>query len=418
MNVAYSGPWPELSEADALLMDVARRIQLTKTRHEAADRNFRALCQYVDRDGSPLQGLVVECYPSGSFATGTAIASRVKSSQHDVDVVIELSILPTTSPEAVLDALFEAINGEDGSRYRGKVKKNSRCVTVTYEDGTTVDLMPVARFPQGPERAGNLFHHKGDEQFHKEVNAWAFKEHFNRLVEYDHAFYEMFKGRRLLVEGGMMAKDAQTLPMPDHAPIEEKSPRVVALQLIKRNRDIEFRASARRDMRKPPSVALSAISLEAGPVMHTLVDEVISVANAIRVRLRDKTGPRGVVCVVNPAHPADVFTDRWPEYAAAQDLYDADLRRLVVELHRLKIDNLSLNENSALLRRLFGETAASYAIESLLDSRRLEMESGRMHMGPTGRAVSGAAVAAPTVLGSRTSAAKPATREGGGYLSE
>ena len=79
MNVAYPGPWPQISTADALLMDVARRIQLTKTKHETAERNFRALCQHVDRDGSPLHTRVIECYPSGSFATGTAIASRVAS---------------------------------------------------------------------------------------------------------------------------------------------------------------------------------------------------------------------------------------------------------------------------------------------------------------------------------------------------
>ena len=48
MNVAYPGPWPKLDENDALLMDVARRIQLTPTKHEAAETNFRALCNYVE----------------------------------------------------------------------------------------------------------------------------------------------------------------------------------------------------------------------------------------------------------------------------------------------------------------------------------------------------------------------------------
>ena len=92
MNVAYPGPWAQISEADALLMDVARRIRLSKTKYETAETNFRALCQHVDREGSPLQGKVVECYASGSFATGTAIASRVAKNQHDVDVVIELDV--------------------------------------------------------------------------------------------------------------------------------------------------------------------------------------------------------------------------------------------------------------------------------------------------------------------------------------
>jgi hypothetical protein len=172
MNVAYPGAWPKISEVDALLMDVARRIQLNKSKHETAETNFRALCQHVDREGSPLHKKVLECYPSGSFATGTAIASRVAKNQHDVDVVIELDVPPNSSPKVMLGLLFEAINGEPGSRYYGMVTQNSRCVTVKYGDGTTVDLMPVAQLAGQPERAGHLFHYKKEtgETFHKPVN--------------------------------------------------------------------------------------------------------------------------------------------------------------------------------------------------------------------------------------------------------
>ena len=60
----------------------------------------------------------------------------------------------------ILGLLYEAINGEEGSRYHGMVTQNSRCVTVKYDDGTTIDLMPVARIAGQPERAGHLFHFK------------------------------------------------------------------------------------------------------------------------------------------------------------------------------------------------------------------------------------------------------------------
>jgi hypothetical protein len=419
MNIPHRGVLPQLSDADALLIDVARRIQLTKTKHEAAERSFRALCQYVDREGSPLHGLVVGCYPSGSFATGTAIASKVAKDQHDVDVVIELDISPTAPPQGVIDVLYAAINGDKDSRYHGKVRKNSRCVTVHYEDGTAVDLMPVVRFAGGPERAGNLFHYKQEsgQSYHKPVNPWGFADLFNRRVEYDPAFYELFKGRRLLIEGEMLLK-AETQPMPDHAPIEEKSPRVVALQLLKRARDIAYRQKTHNGMRKPPAVVLAAISLDAGPVKASLVDEVISVIAAIRARLHDKSGPRGTVMVYNPAYQVDAFTDRWPEDAGAQDVFDADLRRLTVDLYRLRNEQLNLEQKSELLKRVFGETAASYAIESHLDVQRHEMEAGRLRMGPTGRAISGAGAAAAVVGAARTTAVRTATREGGGHLPE
>jgi hypothetical protein len=415
VNVAYAGPWPQLAEEDGLLMDVARRIQLTKTKHETAVQNFNALCQHVDREGSPLHGKVIECYPSGSLATGTAIASRVAKNQHDVDVVIELDIPSNTSPKAALDTLFAAIHAEPGSRYYGKVTQNSRCVTVTYDDGTTVDLMPVSRIP-GPKRAAHLFHYKSGEAYHKEVNPWGFANHFNQHVEFDPAFAELFKGRRLLVEGQDLIK-AETQPMPDHEPIEEKSPRTVALQLIKRNRDIVWRQGRVGKMRKPPSVVLAAIALYAGPVEARLIDEVISVATAIRTKLLDKSSTRGTAVVVNPAYPRDVFTDRWPEDIRAQNQYDADLRHLIAQLRCLRNDALSLSAKQEILKDLFGETAAQYAIESHLDSRRREMEAGRLRVGPTGKVASG--VAAPFVVGSpRESAAKTGTREGGGSLPE
>lgn len=415
MNVAYSGPWPKLDENDALLMDVARRIQLTKTKHEAAETNFRALCNHVDREGSPLENKVVECYPSGSFATGTAIASRVAQSQHDVDVVIELDVPSNSAPKQILDLLFTAINGDPGSRYHGKVTKNSRCVTVDYEDGTTVDLMPVSRIT-GPERAGHLFHHKPEssESFHKQVNPWGFAKHFNDHVKFDPAFYDLFKGRRVLVEGTLLEK-AETQPMPVHAPIDEKSPRVVALQLIKRNRDIAWRAASRRDLRKPPSVVLAAIALDAGPVHLSLLEEVVAVANHIRVRLAETHGPRGTVQVFNPSYAPDEFTDRWPENKSAQAQYSEDLRKLVVALHKLKSEDLSLAEKREVLKALFGETAAAYAVESTLDARRREMQAGRMHIDGAGKVLG---VAAPAVVGMRSTAARAATREGGGNFRE
>jgi Second Messenger Oligonucleotide or Dinucleotide Synthetase domain len=413
MNISYPGPRPQLTEEDGLLMDVARRIQLSKTKHEKAVQNFNALCQYVDRDGSPLHSKVIECYPSGSFATGTAIASRVAKNQHDIDVVIELIIPSNTPPKAALDTL----NGEPGSRYHGKVTQNSRCVTVIYNDETTVDLMPVARIP-GPDRAAHLFHYKeqNGESYHKVVNPWGFADYFDRLVAYDPAFAELFKCRRLLVESQDLLK-AETQPMPDHEPIEEKSPRTLALQLIKRNRDIVWRRGRVGRMRKPPSVALAAIALDAGPVEPRLIDEVISVATAIRTKLVDSSSKRGTAVVVNPADPRDEFTDRWPEDIRAQNQYDADLRHLIAQLRRLRNDSLSLADKREILKDLFGETAAQYAIESHLDSRRVEMEAGRLKVGPTGKIASG--VAAPFVAGSpRESAAKTGTREGGGSLPE
>lgn len=64
---------------DGILIDIARRIQVPKTKHEKAADHFLGLCAHVDRKGSPLEGKVRECYPSGSFSSAAVIYSHVRS---------------------------------------------------------------------------------------------------------------------------------------------------------------------------------------------------------------------------------------------------------------------------------------------------------------------------------------------------
>jgi hypothetical protein len=226
MNAPFSLPF---STIDAALIDCARRIQLSPTKHEAATQHYEALCSYVDREDSPLHGKVLGCFGSGSFGTGTAIATSVAKDQHDVDVVMELDIDSKSDPAMVLTTLFDAINGEEGSRYHGKVKQNSRCVTVEYEDGVKVDLMPVARLKIIPERASHLFHWKKNESYHKPVDPYDFKEEFNARVEQDRMFVEAFQRQAALADS--LVEKAETEDFPEIIPLEQKSPLVVATSL-------------------------------------------------------------------------------------------------------------------------------------------------------------------------------------------
>lgn len=402
---------PLPAPADALLMDVARRVQLSPTKHGEAEKHYKALCTWVDRLGSPLEGKVIACYPGGSFATGTAIASRVRKDQHDVDVTIELDVSPFSDPATILSLLFAAINGEPGSRYRGAVTLNSRCVTVTYEDGVRVDLMPIARLVQQPEKAGYLFHWRSEDaqSYHKPVNPWGFADHFNRETALDPVFAAMFEQRALAVDS-MLAKSA-TDPLPEHVPLTEKAARVVALQLIKRHRDLRHRS---RRGRKPPSVVLAALALEVSPTHSGLADEVISIASHISERLREAGRQHEVICVRNPAFHPDIFTDRWPANVDDQALYVNDLAHLTRNLKRLKQDqDSSLVEMKAILDELFGETAAGFAMDKMLERSQRAVETGTMRFGPSGRIIT---AGAPAIVMATSTPARASTEMGGGCI--
>lgn len=316
---------------------------------------------------------------------------------------MELAVSPFETPSRVLTLLFDAINALPGSRYHGRVERNSRCVTVTYDDGVRVDLMPIARLSGQPEKAGNLFHWRpaSAEAYHKPVNPWGFADHFNRLIELYPTFVRLFEDRRAMSEGIAVAK-AETDPLPEQTPLSEKSPRVVALQLMKRNRDIRYRPRAGR---KPPSIMLSAFALEINCCGTGLLDELLSISAHVARRLEQAVIAYNLITVTNPAYRPDIFTDRWPSDVPSQQLYLNDLRHFQRQLLLLKSDRLTATEMKIILDDLFGETAATFALEEHLKGSRRDLETKGMRFGSRGHILTGAAAAtaAATSMSARAS---------------
>ena len=75
---------------DLLLADLAIRVQLSRTGHDRAEQRYQTLGEWLDRDGSPLQGQVELTYPQGSMAIGATIASRLTTDEYDLDFIAQL----------------------------------------------------------------------------------------------------------------------------------------------------------------------------------------------------------------------------------------------------------------------------------------------------------------------------------------
>lgn len=380
--------------AERLLLDTASRIQLSLTQHEEAERNYRALSEWVDAGDHALSGLVTDIYPSGSFGIGAAILGQVRKDQHDVDVVIELALPLHMDPKYVLTSLYNAVKREPGSRYHDMTTLQSRCVTVTYKDGRTVDLMPAVRIAGHPERVVQIFHWNEEtgESYHKEVNPKEFARYFRDGLTYSRTFETRFSDRMIA-----LAK-AETAPMPEYEPMDAKAPRQVALQLIKRKRNLVWRRLDRKEkFRQPPSVVQAALAVPQTSASDYLIDETIDLAETIRnaIVASDRSGE--LLEVRNPTWYPDVFTDRWPESREAQRLFAADLNGLIQDLRRLRDHNLSPAERLEILKEHFGETPANYAFDVYGRAQERARAQGRTQVSSAGKVgiISGAAASLP-----------------------
>ena len=374
------------------LMAVAHRVQLTPTQYEDCQRRYQSLARHVDRDGSPLEGKVLEVYPSGSQSIHAAILSHVKSAQHDLDAVLELEIPQDSDPEKVLSLLYKAIKGDSGSKYHEhRVVKNSRCVTVHYADGVTVDLMPVVRRPGGGERAAKLFHFKPasagnvEQRYTKPVNPWGFSNCFNNSVTVSGTFEQRYQQYRDDAKSRLSLEEkAETQPMPEPVPLSQKSTRVVALQLIKRFRDKRFRRVDHQGRKTPPSVVFSEQVRRAGDQAETLDEELRNLSSHIMRELQQDEISGNLITVVNPVYTVDIFTDRWPACQLDQQQWIVDLQYLVNSLDELREELFDPEKWKRVFKDLFGETASNDALNSWYARQRKLADNEGLVVGANG----------------------------------
>jgi len=82
--------------ADALLADVAIRVQLRRTDYNKAVSRYGTINDWIERDGSVLKDRVELFYPQGSMAIGATIASKLRSDEFE-----HLESVPFRASEAI-----------------------------------------------------------------------------------------------------------------------------------------------------------------------------------------------------------------------------------------------------------------------------------------------------------------------------
>jgi hypothetical protein len=373
---------------DYLLADVAIRIQLSPTNYKKAVERYEAINSYLDRPDSPLHTRIEIYYPQGSMAIGSTIASNLTTDHFDLDTIAQLLISLHADPAEVLDLLFNALNGSPGSRYHDKVTRNSRCVTVEYEDGMRIDVTPMVRCMAAPERESVLFHHRRetpwDPGYRKVANPYGFSVWFNARTPPEAVFAEQYAA---LVKSHVTFAEAEQEPIPDQEEPHKKSMALIALQLAKRYRNVRF---DRRKVRRPPSVLLAKwVADAAGGGRVRLIDELLYQVRRMRRVLSEHVTIGRLVHEVNPVCAEDVLTDRWPANQAAQVLFIEDLDHLIAQLERLHA-GCPIEEMRDILSDVFGETPSTDAVKAFGEKYGNRVQRGGLYL-PGSQVTSGSA---------------------------
>jgi hypothetical protein len=399
MNFDQRWPTTQVSLIDELLADIAVKIQLSPTLHEKAVGHYEAVHQHIDREGSPLRGRVTQFYPQGSMAIGATIRSGDDEDQFDIDLIAQVQV-PGAEPGQLLDLLFDAINGPEGSKYHGQVERQTRCVTVNYAD-MHLDVTPLVRNPNWTERGGHIAHAKAElpRATHEFIaaNPWGFADWFRSQTPKDDWFRDSILRKAFAYDGRQVLAEAEADPVPEHQTAFAKPMVVVALQLMKRwVRLVHLRK--KDGSRCIPSVALSrSFAANAGRT-KSLIEELILQAEVIGAELKNASIRRELVRWTNPRLDADVLTDRWPGDLATQWAFAQDVEFFVGRLKEAR-DATDLRVIQRILQDLFGEKVGASVVSEFYERGAKDVSLGASKLSAAGVPLAGLSkpAAAPSV---------------------
>ena len=367
---------------DALLADVAIRVQLSRTDYSKAVSRSQTINSWIERDGSPLKDRVELFYPQGSMAIGATIASKLRTDEFDIDVVAQLGLPDYVLPSQALDLLYKAIQGEPGSRYYGMAKRRTRCVTVNYSDDMHLDVTPVLRMWGTPERQSRIFHHQEETPqiagYSCIANPYGFAEWFKSCTPSDNAFADTFESRAMEYENLRILAEADSDPVPPQEPPFRKSKAVIVLQLLKRWRNIQYDS---RSGRRPPSIMIAKLVADAANHTERLSEELLLQAQHMLSVFRQTYAQGRTVCIVNPICPEDVLTDRWPGSLQEQALFIRDLENLIQKVSRL-VEGCDLGAMQEIMLSLFGEVPVRETIRAFSERNGNEIRGGHSQHDP------------------------------------
>jgi len=394
------------SVAEQMLAAVAIKIELPPSMHALLAERKAAIEKHLERDGSPLKGKIRLFYQQGSVAIGATIRAKFRFEGFDIDIIVELTT-PGMTPWQALELLYEAMRGEPGSRYYDMTERQTRCVTIHYADEMHLDLSPAELIDEFDPRRSYIHHSKPEEPRSRDrkvlTNSFGFAEVYIATCPVDLPFQQEYARRALRADQGLVAmqKDAESLPVPAHSSVVGgKSAVTVALQLLKRNRNINW---ATRDGRMPASVMLSCLTLEVAEAGRTIGQNLQIIAQHILHRLLQAKSIGQLIHVENPRCPGDVFTDRWPENQAAQDTMIADMRLFLSQLAVLLDDRRSLPQRRDVLKSMFGESIGDAVMNELEQDYGEAIRTGKHAFGVTG------GIAMSPVIAKAKPAVKPST---------
>ena len=274
---------------DRIFLNAADSLDLTKTQHDSAVEKYGAVGTWLDEDPY-LKRFSPKIFPQGSFALGTCVKPLGRQ-EFDVDTTCVLQIPNSITPAALKKLVGDRL--KQHGTYSGMLEEKNRCWRLNYAGEFHLDIIPAIpkNFPQ-----------QGSKLLISDKLARAWKDT-------DPEGYALWFGLRKRTAVGQI-KDgrvqAHVAPAPEHSSTSGKAPLQIAVQILKRHRDVRFKDR----VDAPISIIITTLAAHAYKMEASVIETMIGLLDRMPTFIRWIDGQW---VVENPTNTEENFADKWKE---------------------------------------------------------------------------------------------------------
>ena len=355
------------SNVNALLRLVLSEIEIPRSYYEKAVARHRSLGEWLCRPESRVAVFGPVVVPQGSFRYGTVVRPVVADHRYDLDNVTTLQIEKTRLSQKALKELYGAELKEYTAAHNmtDPVEERNRCWRIFYADAFSFHLDSLPCIPEDvrvveaiiaagvPRHLAVLAVAITDKRHlhYAQISAELLSSNPRGFADWFEECARSWAQSRLqeLVKGNFYAA------VEDVPAYEFKTPLQQSIQILKRHRDMMFRANIKV---APISMIVTNLAATAYDGEQDLYAALRNIVGKMPQFVQPER-PR----VPNPANPAEDYADKW--------LLDRNLERSFWHWHtQVQADLRNLEKFVAGDRlgddveRIFGVTLSEEQLES------------------------------------------------------
>ena len=348
---------------DDILKRIAQEISITAAMTDKAVKSYEAVGKWIG------EGLAYDVHinPQGSMSLGTTNKPLSDKDDYDIDLVCLLRDGQTLEAEQIKNVVGNRL--KEHEVYREKIAEEGegkRCWKMQYHE-FHMDILPCVPkelYVEPYFTDIRLTHKNGPHNYDDRIS---------NPVGYRNWFEEQMKGILLKEKREFLAQSK--LDIEDVPTFKVKTPLQMAVQLLKRHRDVCFEKDSDN---APISIIITTLAAHAYNGETSLYEALCNILNHMLDYIIKKDG---VFWVANPVMDKENFADKWERYPQRKEAFYSWVQKAQKDLIDNPLSSLGIDQLKKHYARVLGEAPVTRAIKGLGYDMQSTSKNNKLYSG-------------------------------------